>query len=50
MSAAICAASIASIWSRGSMPLTTESMKFVPFGESAFCSLLALTRWPIGPS
>ena len=42
------AASIASIWSRGSMPLTTQSMKFAPLCESAFCSLLALTRWPIG--
>ena len=29
------------------IPLTTESMKFAPFCESAFCSLLALTRWPI---
>jgi hypothetical protein len=41
---------VASTRSRGWMPLTTESMKFAPFRESAFYSLLALTRWPIMPS
>ena len=47
--AAIWAASIVSIWSRGSMPLITASMKFAPFSEGVF-SLLAFTSCRMSPS
>ena len=44
--ATIWAASIASTWSRGLIPLTTESMKFAPRSNGPL-SWEALTKWQI---